>query len=237
VRAIDEAEESRLTYMAAQGVVENEPGLKDGNVLVATSAGAARKFLLVQKGQVTFSDSYRLGSLRMREMLESQRAPSRARAHDPRRISSAWWEQITRNVPASDLTALVAMSGESRFRRGASLPRMATARARRLSTKLSWGLWTKSFPVGGRDREQVSPVVPGGGNRRSGPARVRSPGARVQNRLHHHPKSSLRDGLLKEMRSRILDRLVREAVIHARSRSAKSIGSTRSTAGTWQTSA
>ena len=47
----------------AQGIVESEPDLKDGNVLVVDVGGGSTELLLVQKGQVTFSDSYRLGSL------------------------------------------------------------------------------------------------------------------------------------------------------------------------------
>ncbi|OGV42560.1 MAG: hypothetical protein A2X46_04655 [Lentisphaerae bacterium GWF2_57_35] len=115
IRAIDEAEESRLTYMAAQSILESDPALKDSDVLVVDAGGGSTELLLVQKSFVTFADSYRVGSLRMRENLETQRAPpERVRTilgqHIQRLI-----EQVKRNLPPAKPTILVAMSGDSRF--------------------------------------------------------------------------------------------------------------------------
>ena len=200
VRAIDEAEESRLTYMAAQDVVESEPGLKDGNVLVVDVGGGSTEILLVQKGQVTFSDSYRLGSLRMREMLESQRAPSeRVRTilgqHIQRMV-----EQISRNVPVSDLTAMVAMSGDTRFVAAHLHPNWATERAARIDYKTFMGFVDKVLPLSAeriaskyhlsfQEAETVGPAL-----------LVYVHLARAfKTECIVIPKSSLRDGLLKEM--------------------------------------
>ena len=200
VRAIDEAEESRLTYMAAQGVVESEPDLKDGNVLVVDVGGGSTEVLLVQKGQVTFSDSYRLGSLRMREMLDSQRAPSeRVRTilgqHIQRMV-----EQISRNVPASDLTAMVAMSGDSRFVAAHLYPDWATARAARIDYKTFAGFVDKVLPL---SAERIASKY----HLSFQEAETVVPGLLVYVHLARAfkidciiiPKSSLRDGLLKEM--------------------------------------
>jgi exopolyphosphatase/guanosine-5'-triphosphate,3'-diphosphate pyrophosphatase len=200
VRAIDEAEESRLTFMAAQDVVESEPGLKDGNVLVADVGGGSTEILLVQKGQVMFSDSYRLGSLRMREMLESQRASSeRARAilgqHIRRMV-----EQISRAVPASDLTAMVAMSGDSRFVAAQLYPDWAAARAARIDYKTFAGFVDKVLPL---SAEQIASKY----HLSFDEAETVVPGLLVYAQLARAfktdgiiiPKSSLRDGLLKEM--------------------------------------
>lgn len=200
VRAIDEAEESRLTYMAAQGVVESEPGLKNGNVMVVDVGGGSTELLLVQKGQVTFSDSYRLGSLRMREMLESQRAPSeRVRTilgqHIQRMV-----EQISRNVPASDLTALVAMSGDARFAAAHLYPEWATARAARIEYKTFTGFVDKVLPL---SAERIASKY----HLSFQEAETVGPALLVYVHLARAfktdciiiPKSSLRDGLLKEM--------------------------------------
>ena len=200
VHAIDEAEESRLTYMAAQDVVESEPGLKDGNVLVVDVGGGSTEILLVQKGQVAFSDSYRLGSLRMREMLESQRAPSeRVRTilgqHIQRMV-----EQISRNVSVSSLTAMVAMSGDSRFVAAHLDPNWAAARAARIDYKTFMGFVDKILPLSAeriaskyhlsfQEAETVGPAL-----------LVYVHLARVfKTECIIIPKSSLRDGLLKEM--------------------------------------
>lgn len=200
VRAIDEAEESRLTYMAAQGVVESEPDLKDGNVLVVDVGGGSTELLLVQKGQVTFSDSYRLGSLRMREMLESQRAPSeRVRTilgqHIQRMV-----EQVSRNVPASDLTALVAMSNDSRFVAAHLFPEWATAHAARIEYKTFATFADKVLPL---SAERIASKY----HLSFQEAETVGPALLVYVHLARAfkadciiiPKSSLRDGLLKEM--------------------------------------
>lgn len=200
VRAIDEAEESRLTYMAAQGVVEGDPGLKDGNVLVVDVGGGSTELLLVQKGQVTFSDSYRLGSLRMREMLETQRAPSeRVRTilgqHIQRMV-----EQIVRNVPVSDLTAMVAMSGDSRFVAAHLYPEWATAPAARIEYKAFTGFVDKVLPL---TAERIASKY----HLSFQEAETVGPALLVYVHIARAfktdciiiPKSSLRDGLLKEM--------------------------------------
>ena len=147
VRAIDEAEESRLTYMAAQSVVESEPDLKDGNVLVVDVGGGSTELLLVQEGQVTFSDSYRLGSLRMREMLETQRAPTE-------RVRTILGQHIQRHGRADQPQRAgirPARAGRDvrrrAVRRGAALPGLGRPRARRGSTtRPSRGSWTRSCP-------------------------------------------------------------------------------------------
>ncbi len=200
VRAIDEAEESRLTYMAAQGVVESEPDLKDGNVLVADVGGGSTEVLLVQNGQVTFSDSYRLGSLRMREMLESQRAPSERVRTILGQYIQRMVEQITRNAPASEATALVAMSSDSRFAAAHLSPDWAHARATHVEYKTFAGFVDKVLPLSAeriankyrlsfQEAETVGPALL---------VYMQIARACKADRVII-PKASLRDGLLKEM--------------------------------------
>jgi exopolyphosphatase / guanosine-5'-triphosphate,3'-diphosphate pyrophosphatase len=200
VRAIDEAEESRLTYMAAQDVVESEPDLKNGNVLVVDVGGGSTELLLVQKGQVTFSDSYRLGSLRMREMLDSQRAPSeRVRTILGQHIQRIV-EQISRNAPASDLTAMVAMSSDSRFVAAHLCPDWAASHAARFDYRTFAEFVDKVLPLSAEriaskyhlSFQEAETVVPG--------LLVYLHLARAfKTDCIIIPKSSLRDGLLKEM--------------------------------------
>ena len=240
VRAIDEAEESRLTYMAAQDVVESEPGLKDGNVLVVDVGGGSTELLLVQKGQVTFSNSYRLGSLRMREMLETQRAPTeRVRTilgqHIQRMV-----EQISRNVPASDLTAMVAMSGDSRFVAAQLSPDWATARAARIDYKTFTGFVDKVLPL---SAERIASKY----HLSYQEAETVGPALLVYVHLARAfktdsiiiPKSSLRDGLLKEMTlAGFWTGSFARQVIHAGARAGREVpGRREARAGTWRTSA
>ncbi|OQW96947.1 MAG: hypothetical protein BWK77_03120 [Verrucomicrobia bacterium A1] len=200
VRAIDEAEESRLTYMAAQHVMESEPDLKEGDVLVVDVGGGSTELVLVQQGRVTFSNSYRLGSLRMRETLETQRAPTeRVRTilgqHVQRLV-----DQIRRNVPAVKLTALVAMSNDSRFAASQLFPSWSDAQAARIDYKTFSAFVDKILPL------TVDKIV-GKYQMTYQEAEIVGPALLIYVHLARTfkveqfivPKTSLRDGLLKDM--------------------------------------
>ena len=115
VTAIEGAEENRLTYIAVHDLFASDPNLKKGDAAIVEVGGGGTDFMVVQQGRVAFSETYRLGSLRMRETLETYRAAAdRARAilnqHIPRTI-----DQIRRRMPFQNVPYLVAVSGDARF--------------------------------------------------------------------------------------------------------------------------
>lgn len=115
VETIDEAEETRLTYMAVQEILEHEPELKRGDVLVIEVGGGDTELLLVQDGYVTYSNTFRLGTLRMRETLGTQHAsPQRALVTLLKQIQLSV-DQIRRSVPVGRAPHLMALSGDARF--------------------------------------------------------------------------------------------------------------------------
>ncbi len=200
VRAIDEAEENRLTYMAAQNLLENDPALKDADVLVADAGGGSTELLLVQNGYVTFSDSYRLGSLRMRENLETQRIPpERARSilgqHIQRLIA-----QLKRNLPPAKPGVLVAMSGDSRFAAAQLCADWATAPTARLDLKTFTAFVDKLLPLTVEKLVSKYQLT-------YSEAETVGPALLIYTHLARSfkidqlliPKASLRDGLLREM--------------------------------------
>ncbi len=81
VEVIEGTEENRLTYIAVQDVLKQDDLLKNADAIIVDVGGGSTELVLVQKGSVTFANSYRLGSLRMRESLETFRAGG-TRAHD-----------------------------------------------------------------------------------------------------------------------------------------------------------
>ncbi len=200
VRAIDEAEENRLTFLAAQSIMESEPDLKANDVLVVDVGGGSTELLLVQKGHVTFSDSYRLGSLRMHETLETHRAPAeRIRTILGQHIQRLV-EQIRRNLPVATVPVMVAMSGDSRFAAAQLYPEWPDAKAARIDSKAFAAFIDKILPLTAekivsryhitfQEAETVGPAL-----------LVYLYLARVfKAEQILVPKSSLRDGLLKEM--------------------------------------
>jgi exopolyphosphatase/guanosine-5'-triphosphate,3'-diphosphate pyrophosphatase len=115
VEAIEGPEESRLTYVAVQDLLEREPHLKQHNTAVVEVGGGSTEAIFMQAGRVTHFGSHRLGSRRMREALETYRAPAdRVRAILDREIDRCV-EQMQRTVPLKQVASLVALSGDARF--------------------------------------------------------------------------------------------------------------------------
>ena len=115
VEAIEGAEENRLTYIAVHDLFEDDAALKHSDVAIIEVGGGGTDMIFVRDGRVTFAGAYRLGSLRMRETLETYRAPAdRIRAildqHIKRTIDQLHW-----NVPVQSVPHLVAVSGDARF--------------------------------------------------------------------------------------------------------------------------
>jgi len=199
-RAIDEAEESRLTYMAVQSIMDSQPDLKESNALVVDIGGGSTEVLLIEKGHVTFSNSYRLGSLRMRETLETQRATTdRVRTILGQHIQRTV-EQITRGLPVSDISTLVAMSGDARFAAAQISPDWDESDLARIDYKTFSTFVEKLLPMTAQKivskyhiTYQEAEIV--------GPALLvtvhLARAFKVENMLI--PRASLRDGLLKEM--------------------------------------
>jgi len=115
LKIIDDAEQNRLTFLAAQEVFEKKPDLAQGDVLVAEVGGGSTELFLLQQGRVNFSNSYQLGTLRMRETLETYLTPSeRVRRILGQHIGRTA-ETMKREVPPVPSPVLVAMSGDAQF--------------------------------------------------------------------------------------------------------------------------
>lgn len=75
VTTLDEAEVNRITYHGVQPLLRADQSLAGKNVIVTEVGGGSTELLLVKDADVIFAHTYRLGSLRLREMLETYRAP------------------------------------------------------------------------------------------------------------------------------------------------------------------
>lgn len=115
LRVLDEAEQNRLTFLAAQEVFGLKPDLAQADVLFAEVGGGSTELFLFRQGRLTFSSSYQLGTLRMRETLETYLTPS----DRGRRVLSQHIGRtaaiMKRDVPPVANAVLVAMSGDAQF--------------------------------------------------------------------------------------------------------------------------
>ena len=118
VEPLDEAEVSRITFLGVQPTLRDQD-LANSRSIVVEVGGGSTEFLVVQAGQVVFSHTYNLGSLRIREMLESLRAPQRKERklmenHIGRYVTQA--RQQIHAVQSDDVsTELIALGGDFRF--------------------------------------------------------------------------------------------------------------------------
>ncbi|MFT5523711.1 MAG: exopolyphosphatase/guanosine-5'-triphosphate,3'-diphosphate pyrophosphatase [Pirellulaceae bacterium] len=114
VDAIDEAEENRVTYLGIQPLLQ-ESRLSNGNVLVMEVGGGHTDLLVVRKGNVVFSHSYRLGSLRIRKTLEAFRTPVTKSRHIMEGKIQRTIEQVREQVPDQGPIELIGLGGDMRF--------------------------------------------------------------------------------------------------------------------------
>ncbi len=112
IEPIEEPEVHRLTYMALHHLLGDQPFMKRGDVLMVEVGGGGTKVLLIQDGFVTCSETFRLGSLRVREALEadeeSEAQPEEALGRQIERTL----DQIRRTVPVKRVPHLVAVVGD-----------------------------------------------------------------------------------------------------------------------------
>jgi exopolyphosphatase/guanosine-5'-triphosphate,3'-diphosphate pyrophosphatase len=115
IEPLDEAEVNRITYMGIQPQLQADPKVASKKCVVVEVGGGSTEVLVVQSGNVLFSHTYRLGSLRLLEMLEKLDAPpAKQRAILESQILRVV-AQIREHVPSDSPLEMVAIGGDVRF--------------------------------------------------------------------------------------------------------------------------
>lgn len=115
VSPLDEAEVNRITYQGIRPYLTAKPTLDEAQTIVTEIGGGTTELLLVQNGNVLFSSNYRLGALRLREMLKGYRVPlSKERTIMENQIDRVI-QQIVHEVPPEKSIKLVVLGGDVRF--------------------------------------------------------------------------------------------------------------------------
>jgi exopolyphosphatase/guanosine-5'-triphosphate,3'-diphosphate pyrophosphatase len=203
VEAIEGAEENRLTYLAVQDVLEKEPKIKITDTIIVDVGGGSTELLLLQEGKVSFANNYLLGSLRMRETLETYRAPAeRIRTILEQHIRRTV-DQLYRSTPVDKVPSLIAVSGDAQFAASLLSPGWAEGRLSRMDVKTFTGLADKLVPVP-VDEIVRQYKIPFQEAETIGPALLAyalvARAFKVREIIV--PKCSLRDGLLREVAQR-----------------------------------
>jgi exopolyphosphatase/guanosine-5'-triphosphate,3'-diphosphate pyrophosphatase len=115
VEPLDEAEVIRITYLGIQPFLLSDPALKEARSVVTEVGGGSTELLLVKGGDVVYSHTYRLGSLRLRETLEALKAPTLKVRNIMESHINRTVEEIADHVSRDGRIELIAMGGDVRF--------------------------------------------------------------------------------------------------------------------------
>jgi exopolyphosphatase/guanosine-5'-triphosphate,3'-diphosphate pyrophosphatase len=115
VEAIDEAEVNRVTYLSVEPQLRAEPTLAAASTVVIEVGGGSTELLLIRDGDVLYAHTFRLGSLRLRKMLETYRAPTVKIREIMEKQVARTIAEIRLHVPRDDRVEIVAMGGDVRF--------------------------------------------------------------------------------------------------------------------------
>jgi exopolyphosphatase/guanosine-5'-triphosphate,3'-diphosphate pyrophosphatase len=115
VEPLDEAEVIRITFLGIQPFLLSDERLAGSRALVTEIGGGSTELLLVKGGDVVYSHTYRLGSLRLRETLEALRAPTLKVRNIMETHIHRTVEEIAEQISREGSIELIAMGGDVRF--------------------------------------------------------------------------------------------------------------------------
>ncbi len=115
VDAIDTTEVHRITYRSIQPQLRKSKILKQSRVIITEVGGGSTELLLVESGQVAYSHSYRLGSLRLRESLKGYRGSTDKMRELMEGQIQRTVEQLPHHIDTDVRCEMIALGGDMRF--------------------------------------------------------------------------------------------------------------------------
>jgi len=115
VEMIATSEESRLTVSAVREAISSIPGVSRKDGLVADVGGGSTLLTVLHAGGVSTTQSLRLGSIRLQEvLLTSEETPQRSAALLKNYISNSL-DTVGGSLPLEKIDTLIAVGGDARF--------------------------------------------------------------------------------------------------------------------------
>ncbi len=112
---IDEAEVTRMTYLGVQPYLRNEPALAQARTVVVEIGGGSTELLLVSHGNVVAAYTFRIGSLRLRKVLEAYDAPAAKVQHVMASQIQRMVDEVREQVGGDGPVEMIALGGDVRF--------------------------------------------------------------------------------------------------------------------------
>ncbi|QDT53819.1 Exopolyphosphatase [Caulifigura coniformis] len=114
IEPIEEAEVHRITFRSIQPLLHSERSLVESQTIICEVGGGNTELLIVDRGNVAYSHSYRLGSLRLRQAMESFRAPQDKVQGIMQSEIERSLEEIPELIPPGD-RRVIGLGGDLRF--------------------------------------------------------------------------------------------------------------------------
>jgi exopolyphosphatase / guanosine-5'-triphosphate,3'-diphosphate pyrophosphatase len=112
---INEAEESRLIYLAVRDELRRHAAFKAARALLIEVGGGSTSLTLLRRGQPTRSGVYALGSVRLRQQLDLRRHTAELQVALLNRYIANVVEEIRLEIPLDRITHVIATGGDVRF--------------------------------------------------------------------------------------------------------------------------
>src|ERR1700733_3805806 len=203
VEPIDEAEVNRITYLGVAPFLDAERSLAEAHTVVVEVGGGSTEVLVVRNGDVIFSHTYRLGSLRLRQTLESFGAPAGKLRSIMQNQIQRTVDEVVAQLPDEMPRALIALGGDMRYAASQLLSKWNADRLGKLRLSLLEGFTDKILSLS-VDKLVKTHHLPYPEAETLGPALLAYLMLARSARLDHVYISNvnLRDGLLQEMAHR-----------------------------------
>lgn len=117
-RIINEAEESRLVFVAVRHALQHHSVLSSAAALVVEVGGGSTSLTLLRHGEPVRSGVYALGSVRLRQQLELRRHPHDLQIALLKRYVANVIQEIRLEMPLDAIADFVAIGGDVRFAAG-----------------------------------------------------------------------------------------------------------------------
>jgi exopolyphosphatase / guanosine-5'-triphosphate,3'-diphosphate pyrophosphatase len=115
VEVIGTSEESRLTVSAVRHALGDALNVRHGDALIADVGGGSTLVTLLRDGEIVTSQSLRLGSVRLYEVLSSSEDSPEQTAEVLRYQVSTMLGSLQNSLPLNNVESFVAVGGDARF--------------------------------------------------------------------------------------------------------------------------
>ena len=112
---INEAEESRLVYMAVRHALRRHASLKSARTLLVEVGGGNTSLTLLRRGEPMRSGVYALGAVRLRQQLDLRRHTQELQVALLKRYIANVIEEIRFEIPLDRVSHVIAIGGDVRF--------------------------------------------------------------------------------------------------------------------------